>query len=337
MKPFSLLHILAATMIPKTAISSPLLARQSFVDINSTVTTIFQFPSPATLENLAVRENGEILVTSGQSPFLYQVSPDPGNVPILVTQIPGVSSIQGIVELEPDIFYVLAQNITGLVVIPSTIALWRVDLRQLAVTDDRVVLQPAAIQLVTRIPEGILFNGMCRLSPTDSSNLLISDSMSATITKIDVHTGIYETVISDPLMEYLPTGLTVGVNGIHVHGTNLFFTNYNRAIFARIPISLQTGAATGHAQVVVNGTAGDDFILSEDGNKAYLALWGQNEIAEVDIPGRVARVVATSSALEASSAVAWGRRLTDRTSLYVSAGNSGVGTAMSGTVARVDL
>jgi hypothetical protein len=255
----------------------------------------------------------------------------------LVTQIPGVSSIQGIVELEPDIFYVLAQNITGLTVIPSTIALWRVDLHQFAVTEDRIVLQPAAIQLVARIPEGVLFNGMCRLSPSDSSNLLISDSMSATITKIDVHTGIYKSVISDPLMEYLPTGLTVGVNGIHVHGQNLFFTNFNQAIFARIPISLQTGAATGPAQVVVNGTAGDDFILSEDGNKAYLALWGRNEIAEIDIPGRVARVVATSTALEASSAVAWGRGLGDQTSLYVSAGNSGMGTAMMGTVARVDL
>jgi hypothetical protein len=138
-------------------------------------------------------------------------------------------------------------------------------------------------------------------------------------------------------MEYLPTGLIVGVNGIHVHGPNLFFTNFNQAIFARIPISLQTGAATGPAQVMVNGTAGDDFILSEDGNKVYLALWGRNEIAEIDIPGRVARVVTTSTALEASSAVAWGRGLGDQTSLYVSAGNSGMGTAMTGTVARVDL
>lgn len=177
-------------MFLQTALSSPLLARQPLVDINSTVTTICQFSSPATLENLAVRGNGEILVTSGLSQLLYQVSLNPGDVPILVTQIPGVSSIQGIVELEPDIFYVLAQNITGLTVIPCTIALWRVDLHQFAVTEDRIVLQPAAIQLVARIPEGVLFNGMCRLSPSDSSNLLISDSMSATITKIDVHTGI---------------------------------------------------------------------------------------------------------------------------------------------------
>ncbi|KAH9212942.1 hypothetical protein DL95DRAFT_367500 [Leptodontidium sp. 2 PMI_412] len=324
-------------MFLQTALSSAVLPRRLFVDINSTVTTIFQFSSPATLENLVVRGNGEILVTSGQSRLLYQVSPNPGDIPILVTQIPGVSSIQGVVELEPDIFYVLAQNITGLTVIPSTIALWRVDLNQLTVAEDRTVLQPAAIQLVARIPEGVLFNGMCRLSPSDNSNLLISDSMNATITIIDVHTGIYKTVISNPLMEYLPTGLTVGVNGIHVHGSDLFFTNFNRAIFARIPISLRTGEATGPAQVVVNGTAGDDFILSEDGNKAYLALWGRNEIAEVDVRGRAVRAVATSPILEASSAVAWGRGLVDQNSLYVSAGNSGVGTAMTGTVARVDL
>ncbi|KAG4438028.1 hypothetical protein IFR05_006487 [Cadophora sp. M221] len=334
---FTFLQVLGGTMLLQKALSSALPPRQSFIDINSTVTTIFQFSSPATLENLAVRGNGEVLVTSGQSPLLYQVSPNSGDIPILVTQIPGVSSIQGVVELEPDIFYVLAQNITGLTVIPSTIAIWKVNLNQLIVAEDRTVLQPATIQLIARIPEGILFNGLCRLSPSDTSNLLISDSMNGTITMIDVHTGIYKTVISDPLMGYLQTGLTVGVNGIHVHGSDLFFTTFNRAIFARIPISLQTGEATGPAQVVVNGTAGDDFILSEDGKKAYLALWGRNEIAEVDIPGRVVRVVATSSILEASSAVAWGRGKVDKHSLYVSAGNSGVGTAMTGTVVRVDL
>jgi hypothetical protein len=182
---------------------------------------------------------------------------------------------------------------------------------------------------------------MSRLADNDTSTLLLADSTAGDVVKLNVNTGEYEVVIHDVTMENTPSGLQIAIDGLHVHGSYLYYTDVNQAIFARIPVSLADATPTGPAQIIVNGTAGDDFVISKDGKKAWLALNGFSQLAEVDIPGRVALVVAESSYLASASAVAFGRTSLDSHSLYVTSSGeldpSSNDTQIGGIVVRVDL
>lgn len=298
--------------------------------------SIHNVPGPQNLENLAVRHNGDILVTSATSSSLHQVSPTKSSPSIRIAEIPGVISLFGIAEMEKDVFYVIGSNLSALAVSPGSTGVWKVDMRNFRATQDGTIRQPAEISMVTLVPSANLFNGMCRLAPNDTSNLLISDSAAGTVTKLNVETGAYETVIQDPTMAISATGLPIGINGVHVHRGTLFFTNFNQGLFAKVPISLSTGLATGPVEVVANVPSGDDFALSRDGTKAWIAINGQNTLVQVDIPAKTARIAANSTLLMSAAAVALGRTYSDHSSLYITGAAIVNGTAV-GHVVRADL
>lgn len=97
--------------------------------ISYPLSIVSQFETPTTFESIAVRSNGELLLTSTASPYLFQVSPLFENRYVPVAQIPHVRSLLGIAELEENIFYVIGANMTGLTTDPGTNSVWRVDLR----------------------------------------------------------------------------------------------------------------------------------------------------------------------------------------------------------------
>ncbi|KAL2669764.1 hypothetical protein Neosp_015209 [[Neocosmospora] mangrovei] len=90
-------------------------------------------------------------------------------------------------------------------------------------------------------------------------------------------------------MSIAKEGYPIGINGIRTHKDKLFFTNTNQGLFAEVPISLSNGRATGPVNVIINGTlvANDDFVLSKDGRRAWIAENGQNTIVEVDVQRRL--------------------------------------------------
>ncbi|KAF7939839.1 hypothetical protein EAE99_001644 [Botrytis elliptica] len=306
---------------------------------------IAQIPNVANAENLAVRHNGEILVTSTKTTSLFQVSPHKAKAPIQVAQIPNAIGLGGIAELEHDVFYVVASsNVTGNATAPGANSVWKVDMRQPRTLARGAVAQPAHVSLVATILDAQMLNGMCRMGLNDTSNLLIADSAAGTVIKLDVNTAAYEIVIRDPTMANLPTGFVppgfppISVDGVHVHGSDLYYTSLNQGLFAKIPISLTTGVATGPAEVLVDKIFGDDFVLSKDGKRAWIALNGQNTLAEVDIPGKTARIIANSTFLSQDTAVAFGRTDRDRNSLYISgAGIFGSNSTVSASIVRADL
>lgn len=171
--------------------------------------------------------------------------------------------------------------------------------------------------------------------------LIMADSADGTIWNLGVNTGLHEIVINQPILKYTSQGLQFGVDGVHTHDSDLFFTNYNQGLLVKIPVSPIWGNATGPAELIVNGIAGDDFVLSPDGTKAWIALNNNGTIVEVNILKKSSRVIAESSALLKASAVTIGRTKWDRNSLYVASGRMvntrGNGTRSEGIVARIDL
>src|ERR1700723_3712619 len=101
-------------------------------DFNTTLPTrdMYQFPNETWVENLAVRQNGQILVTVHTAPELYLVDPFHANSsPVLVHRIPDVIGLLGIVEVQHDMFYVIAGNrsVATLETAPGSYSIWKID------------------------------------------------------------------------------------------------------------------------------------------------------------------------------------------------------------------
>jgi hypothetical protein len=307
-----------------------------FYDAFETVQTV---GGTTSLENLAIRHSDDILVTSTSSGALYQIRPRNDMPPVLVAKMDDASGLLGIVELQRDIFYVAGSNISERVAAPGSNRVWRIDMRCFKMSPDGIVLHPASATLVARLPDAMLLNGMSRLSLDDDAHLLIADSVAGSIIKLNVYTGRHSVFSNDSTMAPSPTGLGLGINGIHVQDATVYYTSLDQGLFASIEISHETGLPRGSAQIIARGiVAGDDFALSPDGTKAFVANNGEFTITEVDIPGRFATVVANSSFLQASSAVASaGKDHPGRIPLYVTGAMSLSGNETVGRVVKAYL
>ncbi|QKX64663.1 uncharacterized protein TRUGW13939_11839 [Talaromyces rugulosus] len=172
---------------------------------------------------------------------------------------------------------------------------------------------------------------MTRLATNDTSSILMDDSILGKITRLDLATGDLAVVIQDPLLTVQnKTNLAIAVNGIHTYGDKLYFTSLNQGVFGRLPISMVTGEQTGAAEVIADGLfVADDFALSRDGKKAWVAMNTADVLVEVQIPEKTSSVVANSSLLGSESAVAIGLGYQEASDLYITtaqpAGNSTVG------------
>ncbi|KAH7024239.1 hypothetical protein EDB80DRAFT_557973 [Ilyonectria destructans] len=283
------------------------------------------------LENLFIRDNGDILVTSTKSSTLFQISPSNLYAPVAIGEVPGYTGLLGIAEMEKGIFYVIASNLTET---SYSNAVWQVNLRDGA--EPRSGSNSTArISHVADFSSAQQLNGMTRLSPSDADHILLSDSANGTITRLNVRTGLAEVILNDPTMQPLSSGLGIGVNGIHTLGSKLFFTNLDQKVFASIPIS-PAGLATGPVEILAtNITFQDDFSLSPCGTRAWIATNGPMEIFEVDILSKVKRIRATSPFLGSSSSVAASFANSSQ-QLYVT-GTLSIGNSSQGSVARIDL
>ncbi|KAF4967230.1 hypothetical protein FSARC_5209 [Fusarium sarcochroum] len=283
-------------------------------------------PDVKTLENLAVRHDGNILVTSTTSPVIHYISLTGHHSSTPIAKVPGFVAVTGIVELERDVFYVASTNLTGA---HGTNAVWKLDMRHFELTSKGRIDRPTALSLVVNVPDAKVLNGMTKL---DQNHILVSDSAAGTVTKVNVNTSKYDVVLQNAVLSSTPTGLGIGVNGIRTYKGRLYFVNLDQQLFASLPISSSTGAATGNVDVILNGTleAADDFTLSRDGKKAWIAENGQNVLVEVDIKAKTSRIAANCTVLGSISSVALGRAKHDRDSVYITGARNVEGVSVAG-------
>jgi len=72
-----------------------------------TLTTIAEFPQKYLLENLVVRSDGSILVTAAPQKELWYVPPPSAGLPVEPVLLHAFDHFAlGIVEVEPDVFFV---------------------------------------------------------------------------------------------------------------------------------------------------------------------------------------------------------------------------------------
>jgi hypothetical protein len=284
----------------KLFLSTVLLCLASAAPPQNRATTQQLTSFPGFAENIAVRSDGDILVTSLSTSSIHYLNPTGPNTTTLLPPIPGANGISGIVELTKDVFAVAAGlwNVTARREINATI--WTVDFRH----------SPPAHPVFTKIvdiPETTILNGITSIPGT--SIVLASDSDVGAIYAIDVKKRTHSIAIQDSVLAPTGPAPNLGVNGIEVHGSDLYFANSGTGVFGRFPIT-RAGKAIGPAQTVSRfsgsvNSAIDDFAIDEEGN-AFIAFH-PNTIFKVDRHGKQEVVVGGEQQVRDPTSVTLGR------------------------------
>jgi len=266
--------------------------------------TVAQFPERFFLENIAVRCDGSVLVTVLNRKELWYV-PAPGAElpvePILAHTFE--HTVMGIVETEPDVFYVCTVGIA---------TLERIDLRHWT---------PGAPMNTTRVltfdQSGAFLNGCCLIAPRI---ILIADSVGGLIWRVDLSDdGLaasarvwlrHDSMAWDPDN---PLNPQPGVNGVRFASrTNfLYYTSTTLKLFMRVAVDPVTHEPAGEPEFVAGGTMADDFCIDENAGVAYVTTHRENTIDRIPLLPDAARTIVAgepfNEELIGPSSAAWGR------------------------------
>jgi sugar lactone lactonase YvrE len=272
-----LCYCLALLGLSAAAPTTPSPATHNVTTLTST--SLVEFPKGTWLENLVIRQaDGNALVTVLSAPEVLLISTSSEFAPITVAAFPSALGCLGIVELGHNIFYVVAGNwsaATGLST-PGSYSIWEIDMRHPSP-------EHAKTRKVAELPNSGFLNGMTVLDPV-AGTLLVADSLYSAIWSVNVYTGTVEVVVNDTTLSPLPDASPpLGINGLHLLGSELYYDNTNRATFNKIPIDLHTGHPTGPAETIVQSTTAeifpDDFTVDFLGNAWMTAdIWGQLDL-----------------------------------------------------------
>jgi hypothetical protein len=253
---------------------------------------IHQFPLPTWIENLAVRSNGQLLVTLLSTPDLYLIQPTTSPpTATLVHKFPDVLGLTGIIELGNDIFYICAGkfDLAAYKNEAGSYSIWEVDMSKF---DDGGGVN---VKKVVDIKGSGLLNGM-ELLDEGKKEVIIADSEFGGVWKVDVASGKHEMVIQVDEMKIPAQGMPMGINGLKIRDGYLYWTNTGRRQFCRIKVD-SDGKAVGGAEVVAEDCLGDDFVFDKEGN-AWITQNILNTVVVVNVKGEMALVAGKKEDLE---------------------------------------
>ena len=281
---------------------------------------IYETPNPTWFENLAIRRDGSILATTVTAPTLYLVQPDSRKQsPKVIEGFNYNTGLLGITEITPDAFIVAGSNfsLTTRAPAPKSSYLY-------LVTFPRPDSQNPTVTVAAYIPNIALPDGIVTLN---DHTILVADPPNGAIWSVNIKTGAYNIVSSDPLLK------GTGVDGLKLHDNKLYFTDTSERLLGRFTIDLKTGIPVSNASVVAHYpddppvVAYDDFTLSRDGKFAYPVIAGGNSVTQVNIKtGKQVTIAGdlNSTAIAQPTSAAFGRN-GDEGILYVStAGGLGI-------------
>lgn len=299
------------------------------------VRTVFQFPNDTFVENLAVRSNGQILVSALNRPHLFLIDPQLDVPPTIVHTFETIG-LAGIAEYEPDIFACITGNFSFATgdVGAGTWAVWSVDLRGVKLQPDKTLSPSPRVSKIASIPTAGILNGIALLSERQKT-LLVGDIHDGNIIRLDVDTGSHVVVINNTFTESTPAPPfpRAGVDGLHIQDDILYFTNVGASAFYKVRIC-EGGTPVGSFETIAHTLGApdqyDDFALDCKGN-AFLVTGGGNSVEMVSFDGSRQVIIAgdlNSTAIAEPTSAAFGRGLFDRNVLYV--------TTAGGLVTPVD-
>ncbi|KAL1836807.1 hypothetical protein VTK73DRAFT_4917 [Phialemonium thermophilum] len=244
----------------------------------------------ASVENLAVRANGQILATNMNSANLYAVDPV-AKTSTTAVAVTGATGLSGIGEVAPDVFAVIGGK--GIYMVDFTGG-------------------GAKASLVAQIKEASNLNG---LAVFDNDTVLVADAGKGSVYRFSVSTGEYSVALSDPTMA--PSGgIPFGIDGIKYRDGVVWYTNIFKNSFYKVPVDPATAKAAGAVTTLWTNLMGDDLCFGPNG-KIYVATNSRNSLVEVD--PAVGKPTAVAS-VTGSTSCAFGRTDSDKDVAYVGGG-----------------
>ncbi|KAH6639975.1 hypothetical protein BKA67DRAFT_528584 [Truncatella angustata] len=242
----------------------------------ATARQIWNFTDIITIENSALRSNGQLLLTTFTNASLYSLdtlarSPKAD----LVAQLPGATAIGGIAAIGAD-KYAIVGGIRGNYSYTN---------ETIYTVDFSGNLSTPTVKIVATVPGATMLNGLASL-PSFPHIVLATDSRQGNLWRIDTDVGTAEIAFADDLFA-VPAGAVtpLGVNGIKIAGGYVYFTNTGQYIFGRVPIT-EDGSKAGDAEVIANATNGydwDDFAIDTAGN--FYTAQTPNAAGQVSLDG----------------------------------------------------
>ncbi|KAE9405881.1 hypothetical protein BT96DRAFT_1015353 [Gymnopus androsaceus JB14] len=311
-----------ASLILSTALGGLRAAASDRTKMSSSITST---PS-ISLENLAVRHTGEIIVG-------FRQWPDP-----LPNRTKSYIDIHGIVEVAQDQFYVTCGNLSLVthIDVPGSPSVFHVNMTGFP--------EHLEVNEVAHFPEARILNGMTLLSE-EKGLVYIADSRVGVVNLLNVYTGEFFVAINNSLTNQPPGADEISncVHGVHVPKSNkyLYFSNFAQGIIARVLIHPDTGLAAGEPEIIKsNLTTVEDFVLDKDLN-IFTALFVTNEFVRVD--GKTGEVLVlagneNSTEYKWAASVRFGRLASDKGDLYATI-NGGFlePDNVGGALFRIDL
>lgn len=288
--------------------------------------TVHQFPLPTWVENLAVRSNGQLLVTLTTTPEVFLVDPTDASKTVLIHHFSGISGLAGIIEVEHDIFYVAGGifDLKTFTIEAGSYVLWEIDMTNFDKNSK------AAVKKVMNLTEMGLPNGMELLSKPNRT-ILAADSQKGALFKIDIGTGKHEIAIDIDEMKNAENPMVpIAINGIKIRAGYLYWTNSSKALFCRIKIN-EDGTAAGDVEILEEGLVGDDFCFDQKGN-AWLTQNPLNTVGVVKAQGGIVTVAGKLDQLTLAGGTAcqFDRKTGNEHILYVVT-TGGLGGPVNGT------
>lgn len=276
---------------------------------------VVEFPANTFIENIAVSEAGEILVSSLEEGKVYRVSGDGA------TPVAEVEKAAG-----------LAFDSKGSLLIGSSVG---------SKSPGIYRLESTGAQLLVPMPDAAFLNGLTHLT---GSRFLVADSYRSLIWEVDVESRSARVWIEHPALatnadpfhpvpQYFP-----GVNGIKLHGGFAYASSTQQQKLVRIRLNQDFSAAG--LEVWMTNINLDDFAFDERGN-LFGTTHVYNSVVRIDPERRIAIVAGLEQGMAGSTAVAFGRSSEDSTALYVTT-NGGMslppaGGVQPGRVVRLDV
>src|SRR5579875_2755850 len=277
------------------------------------LTPVAYFPEKYFLENLAVRADGSVLITTVLQKELWLVPgprPHAEVSPVLVHTFE--YPVMGIVEAAPDVFIVCVTD--GYVSHRSYLA--RIDLNGWAPGE------PVSPEVICTFDDRVRsLNGACLLGP---GVLAIADCFAGLIWRVDLadggHGATARVWLADPTMAWDPDAGVApppqpGVNGVRYGPETgyLYYTSTAQKVFMRVPVEPATLDPAGGVQFVAAIDKADDFCLDEDAGFAYVTRHRGNTLDRVPLePGHGSEVPHIAGdpfdpVLAGPSSAMWGR------------------------------
>ncbi|KAH6644882.1 hypothetical protein C7974DRAFT_430523 [Boeremia exigua] len=293
--------------------------------------------SPSWLENVAVRSNGDLLVTQfNPAPVLYTAKdPASGKATLeTVYEFTTITKILGIIETLPDTFVIVGGNATANATgFAGTFSAWEVKFSK----------SVARTKKIADIPDSMFLNGVVSL-PDAPHVVLIADSQFGLLFRLDTKSGKHEIIADRPQFksdaQRFNQTVGFGINGVKIRDGYLYCSNSDLINIYRVPITKDGYIAQGgkapvelYADLNPVTTFLDDFEIGKDGT-LWVVTNSANTVVAVSPKDRKPRVVVGAKdqlTVAGGTGAAFGRTAQDKHVLYVST-TGGLAAPINGTI-----